>query len=162
MCEGSFSWYFSTLSKNSEFATRVDEWRLRGKPKQHAIEWNLEQWAKTFPDQADFLNELSRRKLGMLDRELVHQTVFLEAEKGNYLNGFLAVMIWGYGGDARGPFRTNRILQQPNALDSIEKAFHFLQDLEIGEAYDCLVTNGPKYLGPAFATKHLYFASNSK
>jgi hypothetical protein len=148
------------LWENPAFITRVDEWILNGRPEQNSIEWDTEPWITEFPEYEGFLNELHVKYLGFLNRDLVKKTVQQESANSRYVEGFLAVMIWGYTGDSRGPKRTQRVLLQQNARFSIEKANKALTQNDVKSAYIALVTDGPKYLGPAFASKYLYFASN--
>ena len=148
------------LSSNPHFRTLVDEWRLLGQPKQNGMDWQLEPWVEKFPSQVNFLEQLSFANLGILDRELVYETVHLEIEKGDYLNAFLAVMIWGYANDSRGPYRADEIVSQSNFLNSIKSATELIQNRKIEEAFEALITNGPKHLGTAFGTKYLHFASD--
>ena len=68
-------------------------------------------------------------------------------------------MIWGYGPDPRGPFRTRRIIDQEEILEAINNALYSIRKGNFAEAFTSLVTNGPKHLGAAFATKYLFFAS---
>lgn len=147
------------LWENPAFLTRVDEWVLSGCPNQNSIDWTVEPWIAEFPEYKDFLQNLYLKHLGFLNREIVKQTVQGKSEESKYIEGFLAVMIWGYANDSRGPHRTKQVLSQKNALMSIEKAYIALLNDDVVGAYNALVTNGPKYLGPAFATKYLYFAS---
>lgn len=147
------------LWENPAFLTRVDEWVLSGCPNQNSIDWTIEPWIAEFPEYKDFLQNLYLKHLGFLNREIVKQTVQGKSEESKYIEGFLAVMIWGYANDSRGPHRTKRVLSQKKALMSIEKAYIALLNDDVVGAYNALVTHGPKYLGPAFATKYLYFAS---
>ena len=147
------------LWENPAFLTRVDEWVLSGCPNQNSIDWTIEPWIAEFPEYKGFLQILHLKHLGFLNREIVKQTVQGKSEESKYIEGFLAVMIWGYANDSRGPHRTKQVLSQKNALMSIEKAYIALLNDDVVGAYNALVTNGPKYLGPAFATKYLYFAS---
>jgi hypothetical protein len=147
------------LWENPAFLTRVDEWVLNGRPDQNSIDWNIEPWLAAFPEHKDFLQDLHLKHLGFLNRDIVKQTVQGESEEFKYIEGFLAVMIWGYASDYRGPYKTKQILSQDNALSSIKKASTALLSGDVTGAYSALVTNGPKYLGPAFASKYIYFAS---
>ena len=147
------------LWENPAFLTRVDEWVLSGRPDQNSIDWNIEPWILTFPEHRDFLQDLHLKHLGFLNRDIVKRTVQGESEESKYVEGFLAVMIWGYASDYRGPYKTKQILSQDNARSLIERAYLALLSDDIAGAYSALVTNGPKYLGPAFASKYLYFAS---
>jgi hypothetical protein len=148
------------LWEHPSFLTRVEEWSLRGKPKQNAIDWNLEAWVKTFPEHARFLQQLRLKNLGYLGRDLVRETVQKNAAEKRFVEGFLAVMIWGYADDARGPWRTKRILDQPIAPTAISKAYKFLLAGDVIGAYRTLIDSGPEHLGPAFATKYLYFGAS--
>ena len=147
------------LWENPAFLTRVDEWVLSGCPEQNSIDWTVEPWIAEFPEHKDFLQNLYLKHLGFLNRDIVKRTVQGKSEESRYIEGFLAVMIWGYASDSRGPHRTKQVLSQKNAQISIEKAYTALLSDDVMGAYTALVTNGPKYLGPAFATKYLYFAS---
>jgi hypothetical protein len=147
------------LWENPAFLTRVDEWVLSGCPDQNSIDWTAEPWIVAFPEHKDFLQTLHTKYLGFLNRDIVKRTVQGESEDSKYIEGFLVVMIWGYASDYRGPYKTKQILSQDNALESIEKAYLALLSDDVVAAYSALVTNGPKYLGPAFASKYLYFAS---
>jgi hypothetical protein len=147
------------LWENPAFLTRVDEWVLSGCPEQNSIDWNLEPWVNEFPEYEVFLNNLYMGNLGFLNRDIVKNTVQEECENSRYIEGFLAVMIWGYASDPRGPHRTKQVVSQEKAFTSIETAYTSLLNDDVKSAYEALVTNGPKYLGPAFATKYLYFAS---
>ena len=147
------------LWENPSFLTRVDEWVLSGCPEQNSIDWNIESWVKEFPEYESFLSQLYVRNLGFLNRVIVRNTVQEESENSRFIEGFLAVMIWGYASDPRGPHRTKQVISQEKALTAIETAYTSLLNDDVKSAYEALVTNGPKYLGPAFATKYLYFAS---
>ncbi len=147
------------LWENPAFLTRVDEWILSRCPKQNSIDWAVNPWIAQFPEHKDYLQNLHLKHLGFLDRDIVKRTVQSQSKESKYIEGFLAVMIWGYASDYRGPFKTRQILSQDNTGSSIEKAYLALLDNDISGAYSALVTNGPKYLGPAFASKYLYFAS---
>ena len=147
------------LYSNPNFVSRLEEWKLRGRPTQNAMDWNLDRWTEEFPEYKDFLEHLYIGKLGYLDREYLQQVVSQENENGNPINGFLAVMIWGYGPDPRGPFRTRRIIDQPQISEALNSTLDALEKENISVAFSALVTNGPKYLGAAFATKYLFFAS---
>ena len=146
------------LWENPTFITRVDEWRLNDCATQNAIDWIPGPWVEEFPDYEEFFYDLHVEHLGFLDREIVKETIAKYAEHNRYVEGFLAVMIWGYAADPRGPFRTKRVLSQSNATKSIKDAYMALTDGDIHSAFEKLETKGPKFLGPAFATKYLYFA----
>ena len=56
----------------ADIAVQVQEWKILGKPRQGGIDWNLASWAKEFPEHQEFLTELKKKNLGLLDRNTVH------------------------------------------------------------------------------------------
>lgn len=152
-------WLMTNLHLNPNFVSRVEEWKLRGRPTQNPMDWNLDKWVEEFPEYKDFLDELYINRLGHLDREYLHQVVYQENENGTPIKGFLAVMIWGYGPDPRGPFRTRRIINQDEILMALSAVLSSIKKEQYADAFNSLVTHGPKHLGAAFATKYMYFAS---
>lgn len=145
---------------NWSLQTRLIDWQLRGKPTQRAVNWDLAIWVNTFPPYEAFLVRIHAKHFGRLNRQTVRSLVYEANSSNRVIEGFLAVMIWGYAADARGPWRVNRILNQPELIDSLTVALTCLEAEQLDLAYQALVDQGPKYLGPAFATKYLYFSGN--
>lgn len=145
---------------NWSLQTRLIDWQLRGKPTQRAVNWDLAIWVNTFPQYEAFLVRIHTKYFGRLNRQTVRSLVHEANSSNMVIEGFLAVMIWGYAADARGPWRVNRILNQPELIDSLTVALKCLVAGQLDLAYQALVDQGPKYLGPAFATKYLYFSGN--
>lgn len=71
---------------------------------------------------------------------------------------FLISMAWGHGA-GYGAFRTNRVLQNMTDVNEWMRGLHLAvaRNPEVG--YQWLIENRVKGLGPAFATKLLYFVS---
>lgn len=147
----------------------VEEWKLRGKPEQLATDWDPDPWIDQFPEYKEFILDLKSYDLGFLNRNLIKEIVILANNEDDYLNGLLAVMIWGYSGNSVGPARTRRIFNESGVAENLEKAWDLimeakyddsiLQDLNIGEAFSAVVRD-IKYLGPSFGSKYLYFAAS--
>ena len=147
----------------------VEEWRLRGKPEQLATDWDPDPWIDQFPEYKEFILDLKSYDLGFLNRNLIKEIVVLANNEDDYLNGLLAVMIWGYSGNSVGPARTRRIFDESGVAENLEKAWDLimeakyddsiLQDLNLGEAFSAVVRD-IKYLGPSFGSKYLYFAAS--
>ena len=88
---------------------------------------------------------------------MIKEIVILANNEDDYLNGLLAVMIWGYSGNSVGPARTRRIFDESGVAEKLEKAWDLimeakyddsiLQDLNLGEAFSAVVRD-IKYLGP--------------
>ena len=146
---------------NHEISTRVEEWTLRGKPKQNGVDWPLDPWINLFPEHKDFLTSLKYRNAGLIDRDLVHKVTMHENSKQNYLAGFLPAMIWGYASVAYGPTRVRKIFDQEKTEKAIADCVSKISANDLAGAFDSLITNGPKGLGCAFGSKYLYFASPS-
>lgn len=147
------------LSKNLRFVSKVEEWKLRNLPPQDPVLWNLEPWVSALPQFTEFLKSLAAQNLGYIDRNLVKKIIQHNFLSNKIVDGFLASLVWGYSSDPRGPFRASRILSDSNIEQIIRKTINFLDKGDINNAYKQLVEHGPKFLGPAFATKYLYFAA---
>jgi hypothetical protein len=80
---------------------------------------------------------------------LIKEIVILANNEDEYLNGLLAVMIWGYSGNSVGPARARRIFDESGVAENLEKAWNLimeakygestLQDLKLGEAFDVVL-----------------------
>lgn len=85
--------------------------------------------------------------------ELVPCTLGRQAELRRF---FIMVMVWGYGRVGAGPWRVGKMLASPGFARTLcqasEECFHGL----FLKAYETLVGN-INQLGPAFASKYLYF-----
>ena len=147
----------------------VEEWKLRGKPEQLATDWDPDPWIDQFPEYKEFILDLKSYDLGFLNRNLIKEIVILANNEDDYLNGLLAVMIWGYSGNSVGPARTRRIFDESGVAEKLEKAWDLimeakyddsiLQDSNLSEAFSAVVRD-IKYLGPSFGSKYLYFAAS--
>lgn len=147
----------------------VEDWKLRGKPEQLATDWDPDPWIDQFPESKEFILDLKSCDLGFLNRNLIKEIVILSNNEDDYLNGLLAVMIWGYSGNSVGPARTRRIFDESGVAENLKKAWDLimeakyddsiLQDLNLGEAFSAVVRD-IKYLGPSFGSKYLYFAAS--
>jgi hypothetical protein len=101
-----------------------------------------------------------------LDRAAVGQAcVHASVSPADAERSFLAVMAWGHGRVGYGPFRVRRVLgAAPNAGVQLQVAAGAAAEGRPVEAYACLGDHGAArlpYLGPAFATKFLYFCSST-
>ncbi len=74
---------------------------------------------------------------------------------------FLRSQVWGFGTVGYGAYRTSRIMSLREFKPTISRAFEVLHDEGAVVAYESMRPGGENYLrglGPAFATKFLYFA----
>ncbi len=119
-------------------------------------------WRKHIPDLDDILtgihgNIITRHTIWNIfpndPTMLVPCTPSLQSELRRF---FILVMIWGYGNVGTGPWRVSQMINSPGFSEILcrvsENCFygHFLQ------AYETLIANINR-LGPAFASKYLYF-----
>jgi len=146
----------------ADIAVQVQEWKILGKPRQGGIDWNLASWVKEFPEHNEFLLELKRKNLGLLDRNTVHGVVSSCLTKGELEVAFLVVMIWGFGFRGYGRFRSNKIMEDKAFKGSLKKTIEALDKGDVFGAYEHLIENGPDGLGCAFGSKFLYFAAAKK
>ena len=147
------------LSKNLEISSRLEEWRLRKSLPHNSATWQLKPWVNVFPDKTEFLTQLHMQNLGSIDRTLIKSIVRNSFLTSNVVDGFLATMIWGYSNNSTGPYRTSKIINQKDFESNVSNSYDYLLKSNTKKAFDTLITNGPKYLGPAFGTKYLYFAA---
>lgn len=143
----------------SDLTLVVREWELRGRPRQDGVDWPLQEWLLDFPDYSDFLHDLKSKNLGLLDRKLVKATVLNSISTNQLVLGFLACMIWGFGGRGYAQHRTRRIISSPNFEQSLKVTVDYLQRGDIAAAFKELIEEGPQGLGCSFGSKYLYFAA---
>ncbi|MFP5021922.1 8-oxoguanine DNA glycosylase OGG fold protein [Pseudonocardia phyllosphaerae] len=137
---------------------RFDAWN-DARPEQEPSSWTPRTWRRWLGDRAVF-DRLPER----VSRNAVTRQFEVAAESADDLalvtDAFIAAMVWGYGPVGLGPYRTRRVLDlNPHAPGVLAKA---LDDAHKGDrkaAFEAMAGNKLKYLGPAFGTKFLYFAS---
>ncbi|WBL19799.1 8-oxoguanine DNA glycosylase OGG fold protein [Citricoccus sp. NR2] len=145
--------------------------RLNGKlESQEAFKWTKEPWIRAVEDAPEVVATLEALP-ETLDREVVRKIVQEKLAKDQVLGAFIPVLIWG-GPGGYGPFRARSILTGIRKRENINAAIDptVSQKLREGaiaaqkddalEAFR-LMNNEKKvkYLGGAFFTKWLYFAS---
>jgi hypothetical protein len=128
----------------------------------HAIKFNPEKWRLQIPDLDAITkgltdNSISREYLlniGFCNSNLpAHCSAQQQAAMRRF---FILVMIWGYGGVGTGPWRVARMIQSPNFSKILCQVCHECSHGFFLKAYETLTANISR-LGPAFASKFLYF-----
>ena len=121
----------------------------------------LEQTSNTGSSWADY-------KGGSIPEKISRGQLLEDASKPNVdlLNLFVRIMAWGFGPAGYAHYRTNRILGELNTVDgrTIDgwmKGLRSQSKSSSIDAFEYLESERGKikYLGPAFATKVLYFLS---
>jgi hypothetical protein len=140
--------------------------------------WHRERWLDRL-GAVDGAADLLTRLPDGVDRSTIAKAVQDEVAAGRFGPAFIATMVWGYGTAGYGPYRTARALSgamwprseqpaAPSTLTRLEKSLRRFRQSGPVEAFRYLTTP-PKsrgeqagkipYLGAAFITKWLYFAS---
>ena len=121
------------------------------------IKWDQAKtnWLRDLPGLAIFIRQLPTR----LDRGTIRE-IF---ESGDHVPEakFAVVMIWGYGVVGYGSHRTKKMFASSNFSEKIHASYHLSQSGRSLDAYKFLSKNRIEWLGPAFATKWISFASPS-
>ena len=141
-----------------ENAARIRKLDVDNQP----VEFNPDSWRKHIPKLDGILegipgNTISRQFIFDIfpgdPTSLVRCTKARQSELRRF---FILVMIWGYGKVGSGPWRVARMLESPHFGKTLcqvsEECFYglFLKACET-------LTRNIDRLGPAFATKYLYF-----
>lgn len=140
-----------------DFECLVGEQKILGKQAQGAVFADFSRWLEEFSEYEAKIVDWQRQTLNFLDGETVRRIASESIESNDLEIAFLVIMIWGYSGDARGPARTRRIMEQENFSASLKETIEALDANNIVKAYEALVQNGPKYLSTSFGSKVLYF-----
>ena len=138
---------------------------------QRGFDWNPESWRVALadcPDVLDQLNELPKK----INRDEVCRIVTSNLKRGAVLPAFVTAMIWGYSTAGYGPTRVRWVLTGVRGKDAMGASVRFAVAARLEEAVQVVRAEGAvegfrhmnnaghiKYLGPAFFTKWLYFAS---
>ena len=152
---------FRQISVPRALEELVGRWRAAERPTQPGIDWPRQRWIATFPQHAQPLRALPDR-LDRLDRLTLRRIgAAAAADAASAEVAFIAVMAWGCGAIGYGLFRTRRILAAtPDARDRLHRVVSTLAASGAAAAYRRLAVDADchlRYLGPAFATKYLYF-----
>ena len=140
-----------------DFEIMIEEQRIIGLSPQGSEFANFEKWLQEFPEYDQTIMRWVQQTLNFLDRSKVRELAKEALVRNRLDEAFLIVMVWGYSGDARGPARARRIIEEPNFEQSLQTCIEHLKKSRVLEAYESIVISGPKNLSTSFATKMLYF-----
>lgn len=166
----------------------VRAWIAAESPPQSDFAWRPSSWKRRFAhvdssasggvnlvDAVTTIEDLAAQKFNgvasRINRDLVtalHRPETLRPTNRAYdrqavVTAFIAAMIWGYGTTGYGPYRTERVLTAPEAVDALVKVAATAQDKGGEKAFERIASERDrdrrylKYLGPAFGTKYLSF-----
>ena len=132
-----------------------DAWEDGGRPEQSAMRWTRAAWIRRLPDYAAYLGELPDD----LDRQTVVDR-FAKAglDEVSCKEAFVTAMLWGYGPNGYGAYRTNRVLNDHYAGPRLLGALRTVRTDGGPAGFEYLATHRLKGLGVAFGTKFLSFA----
>lgn len=127
--------------------------------RQPEIDWSRGRWMSRLPSYPIF-----ERLPNMLDREQVKGVCAgSTVSEDSAVDAFLTAMAWGYGNVGYGPWRVEQALRDSHAKQKVYRVAAALdQDGPLAAyrlfATECRLTK----IGPAFATKFLYFVDSGK
>ncbi|MBN9794429.1 hypothetical protein DMP17_38480 [Pseudonocardia sp. TMWB2A] len=127
---------------------------------QQPIRWNRRSWLRRLDDLPE-ITVLRDDSLGdEVSREQVTDVFRAVGRTRTVTDAFVAAMVWGYGPVGYGPYRTRRVLTaNQNAASRLHEVLSAAAVGDRKRAFDLARAPGLKYLGPAFGTKFLYYAS---
>lgn len=132
-----------------------DAWVKNGSPQQEGFNWmaTRDKWLDGFASDEKFIREIPQ----LLDRTYLRGIC---ADRDiSIRRRFLAVMIWGYGDRAYGPFRVNQMFIQADTENLLEQAFHLAESGNPIQAYGFLSKNRIHFLGPSYTSKFISFCT---
>lgn len=155
----------------SEVPTQLKAMLAKKQNPQRAFGWNERSWEVAFADCPDVLDQLKKLP-GAIDRVEVCRVVGSSLIRGAVIPAFVTAMIWGYGTAGYGPTRVRWVLTgvrgrdamsalvRPDVKERLDAAVQVVRSDGAVEGFRRMNNAGHvKYLGPAFFTKWLYFAS---
>jgi hypothetical protein len=135
----------------------VERWVAQGRPPQPAEPWDRNDWLAWLPEYSDLFRALPRA----LDRAaLRHACADATVDEASATRALIPVTIWGYVNANYGPSRTATMLRTSHAGHRLLAAAQTLEKQGALAAYVRLSDGGGSHLdglGPAFATKFMYF-----
>ncbi|MDZ4177624.1 MAG: hypothetical protein U1E29_00080 [Coriobacteriia bacterium] len=132
-----------------------------------SITWHPNTWLRRFPSTSPAARYMGELEGNSLNRdqilEIARQLPALSgAERTNLLERtFLLSQIWGFGTVGYGAYRTSKAMDAAQFPAALEHVYDLLAESGPAAAYDSMRPGAPNHLaglGPAFATKFLYFA----
>lgn len=133
-------------------------WVASGSPQQNGFDWYSlkNNWLSLFAVDSDFILSLPQS----IDRTFLRE--FCARQEVSIRQRFLAVMIWGYGDRAYGPFRVSQMFNQANTELLLSQAFDLAESGSPIQAYSFLSKNRIHYLGPSYTSKFVCFCTPRK
>ena len=138
-------------------ANLSEVWVTAGRPLQAPAEIakGIKTWIRDIPEFKEFLLSLPPE----VDRKYVRYTV--SNCRLTFAERFIATMVWGYGNVGYGPYRVSKMLASENLDTKLSMSWGLAREGSALDAYNYLKDNRIEQLGPAFATKWLYFCSDA-
>jgi hypothetical protein len=131
----------------------LDAHAVSGNRRQRPIPWPRGRWLSWLPQHSDVIERLP----SSLDRTAVRSTAESPTTGDQALAGFLAAMIWGFGNSGYGPWRVCQALAGRPDLPIVLLEAAKAAAVDAVAAYAVVAAHRPPRIGPAFATKYLYF-----
>jgi hypothetical protein len=126
------------------------------------VPFNIDVWRQYFPDIDDILagmpsSVITRREIfGIVPPDPNDLVPCTDGVFAVLRQLFIIVMIWGYGNDGRGAWRTYQMVNSPLFRQTLCRVSALCYYGLFLMAFEILLKN-IKWLGPTFASKYLYF-----
>ena len=140
---------------NKNLVGVYDAWVASGSQQQEGFNWisTRNKWLTLFAEDSEFIKSVPQS----LDRIYLREIC---ADRELCIrNRFLAVMIWGYGDRAYGPFRVSQMFTQSNVAYLLNQTFDLAASGCPIQAYSFLSKNRIHYLGPSYTSKFVSFCT---
>ena len=140
---------------NKNLVRLYDTWVASGSPQQEAFNWTStrNKWLDLFTDDSEFIQSLPQ----LIDRAYLRE-ICADGEIP-IRKRFLAVMIWGYGDRAYGPYRVSQMFNQSDTEYLLNQAFDLAESGSPIQAFSFLSKNRIHYLGPSYSSKFVSFCT---
>jgi hypothetical protein len=140
---------------NKDLVKIYDLWVASGAPQQEGFDWTStrNKWLGSFAADSEFIQSLPPS----IDRTYLRGICV--SKEVSIRHRFLAVMIWGYGDRAYGPFRVSQMFNQSNTEYLLNQAFGLAASGSPILAYSYLSKNRIHYLGPSYTSKFVSFCT---
>jgi hypothetical protein len=127
------------------FAPSLQAFDLTTQP---ACKYNIERWQHALGDDGDLMS-IHAQTGGSISR----LSLCAIADMHQWRRAFLATMMWGYGTNGLGPWRTKQMLQDGRCTQVLEETARRIQDRQFSLAYDRFELDR---CGSSFFTKYFY------
>ena len=133
------------------------DWDSQGRKPQSGFKWRKESraWQTYLPRWEAFIDSLPSE----ISRDTVR--VLFKSKSISITEKFLTTMIWGYADVGYGPYRVSLMLGSYDLEANLKQVELLCESDKYSDAYEFLKHCRIRQLGPSFASKFIFFLSDS-